>query len=108
MDDLLVEQAPDENVSEARVGIFLEPARAGAIPWIGGQQRASRIRLVEVGADDARVADRQISVHQHWDATEPASALILVVTDNWRDRVGLIVEALEVDAREDHADVRGD
>ena len=38
VDDLLVEQAPDEDVAEAAVGIFLEPAGAGAILWVGRQR----------------------------------------------------------------------
>src|SRR5215218_8752768 len=50
-DDSLVEQSPDEEVTEARIGIFLQPARMGAVFWVSREQSMPRISLVEVGAD---------------------------------------------------------
>ena len=64
-DDLLVEEAPNEEIAEARVGILLEPASACAVLGVGGKQRVAGIGLVEIGADHRRVADGEIAVDQH-------------------------------------------
>ena len=51
MDDLLVEQAPDEEIAQPRVGELLEPACAGAFHRIVGKQRMPGISFVQIGAD---------------------------------------------------------
>ena len=89
VDDLLVEQVPDQHVAEPRVGIFLQPAGAGAILGIGREQRMAGIGFVQIGADDARIADREIAVDEHRDAAKRAQAAELVIAEEGRDRVDL-------------------
>ena len=71
-DDLLVEIAPDQQVAEACVGIFLEPPCLCPIARIAREQGMSRIGLVQIGTDDRRIAGSEIAIDQDRDAPEGA------------------------------------
>ena len=92
--ELLVEEAPDENVAEARVGIFLQPARSRPVLDVVRQQRPLRIGLVEIGADGGGIAQREIPVDQHGDSPKRAQPLELFAAEEGRDRLDLVGEPL--------------
>ena len=108
MDELLVEQAPDEDVAEPCVGIFLEPARAGAVGGLGGEQRMAGIGLVQPGADHRGIAEHQIAMDQHRDAPERREPVELVAAEEGRDRIDLVSEPLQRQAGGDLADIGAD
>ncbi len=49
-------------IAEARVGIFLEPARPGAVLRIAGIQLRAAVSLVQIGADHRRIADHEVAI----------------------------------------------
>ena len=73
------------------------PERAAA--WIG---------LVEIGADHRGIADGEIAVDQHRDPAKRAQPLEFVIAVERRDRVDLVVEALQVHGGEHLAHIGAD
>jgi hypothetical protein len=108
MDALLVEQAPDEDVAEAGVGIFLEPAGAGAVGGRRGEQRRFGKGLVQPGADHAAVGQHQLLVDQHRDSSQRRQSLELRTAEEGRDRIDLVGEPLQRQASGDLADIGAD
>ena len=53
VDDLLVEQGPDEEVAEPGIGIFLQPARSRPVLGVWREEGVPRIGLVQISADRA-------------------------------------------------------
>ncbi len=108
MDDLLVEQPPDEHIAKPRVGELLEPPGAGTVFRVGGEQRVARVCLVEIGADHRRIAAREIALDQHRDAAERAEAAEFFIAVERRDRVDLEGQSYDVHARQHLADIGAD
>src|SRR4029079_4107033 len=51
VDDFLVEEIPDEDVAQAAVREFLEPARVGAVLRILREEGMAGIGFIEIGTD---------------------------------------------------------
>ena len=66
------------------------------------------ISFVKVGADHRGIADPEFGVGQHRDAAERAQTPKFVVAEERRDGVDLIVDALEIKARQYLADIGAD
>jgi phosphomevalonate kinase len=108
LDDVLVEQAPDEHLAHAGVGELLEPAGARAGGGAAGEQRRRGVALVEVLADDGRVGEDDLVVEEDGDAADRAELGELVVGEEGDDRVDLVGDVLDVEDDQDLADVGRD
>ena len=104
-DDRCVEHTPDEDVADAAVGEFLEPARLGAYGDGGRIDGRFRIAVFKVLADDARVRDRDLVVAKHWNAAQGRERGELVVAEEGRDRIDLDLDVLQRADRKYLADV---